>query len=248
MTSDVADAFKPGEWEFTPAVVADFDQHVRQSVPFYDTIQDTVATLSDWVAPDGAHLVDIGVSTGETLRRILEDHPARNYDLTVYDESPDMLAACREKLGSKSSAQTLTVHAGPAENGLHHHDADLTLCLFTLQFINPASRARLLADARARSRNSGVILIAEKVRPADPRWFEIGAELSWDFKTEQGIPAESIRAKARALRGAMRPGSEADLRSLLNNNGWHSATCLFRWHQWVIYGAFASSPEGGSPA
>lgn len=234
-TTDVADAFQPGEWEFTPEVVAQFDNHVRQSVPFYDVIQDQIATLSDWLAPADSTVVDLGCSTGETFRRLRERHPARHHHLVGYDESGDMLKAASQKVDG-----SLELHERDVLQGLCHHEASLTVCAFTLQFLDPMDREAVLVDARERTLHDGAILVAEKVRVRDERWAEIAAELSWDYKAEQGIPSESIRSKARALRGVLRPLTVEDNLRLLEGAGWRSATCLFRWNQWCLFGAFAS--------
>lgn len=231
---DVADAFKAGGWEFTPEVVREFDEHVRQSVPFYDAIQDIVAELSDWLAPAGSLVVDLGCATGESLRRIAERHPDRDLAFTGYDTSPHMLAAAAMKV------PTLATFENDIRNGLCHQDAALTLALFTLQFIPPEARQHVLRQALVASRQgTAAILVAEKVRVPDSRWFEIGAELSWDWKADHGIPSESIRSKARALRGVLRPLTEDDNLDLLEAAGWQQPTCLFRWHQWAVFGAFA---------
>ena len=235
-TADIADQFQPGQWEFTPAVVAEFDQHVRQSVPFYDVIQDAVAELSDWLAPDGSLIVDMGCSTGTTLAAILARHPDRQYDLIGYDTSQPMLDAAKAKIG----AHPFLGIADPIDAGrLAHTAADLTLALFTLQFLPAAARTATLLEARRSSSETGAILIAEKLRVPDSRWAEVATELSWDVKAVAGIPSESIRAKARALRGVLTPGSSDELTARLLQAGWHAPTCLFRWHQWALYGAFA---------
>lgn len=232
-TPDVADAFDAGGWEFTPAVVDDFDRHVRQSVPFYDVIQDAVADLSDWLAPSGSVLVDLGVSTGETFKRITTRHPDRRYQMVGYDTSQPMLTAARAKVpGIETFCQAF-------EEDLFHSSARLTLCLFTLQFLPPEARVGVLRSARVASQPDGAIIIAEKVREPDARWFEIGAELSWDRKADAGIDSHSIRSKARALRGVLRPATAADNLAMLEAAGWRSPTCLFRWHQWCLFGGFA---------
>lgn len=231
---DVADAFDAGAWEFTPEVVAEFDHHVRQSVPFYDIIQDAVAELSDWLAPTGSVVVDLGVSTGETFKRITTRHPDRDYNLVGYDTSQPMLTAAQVKVPG------VDTYCRPIEDGLVHADARLTLSLFTLQFLPPEARVHVLRNARVASQPDGAMLLAEKVREPDARWFEIGAELSWDRKADAGIDSGAIRSKARALRGVLRPATAADNLAVLADAGWHGATCLFRWHQWCLFGAFAS--------
>jgi tRNA (cmo5U34)-methyltransferase len=203
-------------------------------VPFYDVIQDTVAELSDWLAPDTSTLVDLGVSTGETFARITQRHPDRSLALIGYDTSEEMLTAAKVKVPGLCGYQR------SIEDGLTHHEAQLTLSLFTLQFLPPRHRVNVLRMAHNLTTPEGALLIAEKVREPDARWFEIGAELSWDKKAEAGIPSESIRSKARALRGVLQPNTLRGNLDMITEAGWQGATCLFKWHQWCLFGAFAS--------
>lgn len=230
---DVADAFPAGAWAFTPAVVDEFDTHVRQSVPFYDTIQDTVAALADWLAPEGSVVADLGVSTAETFARIRKRHPNRRHRFVGYDTSAAMLDAAEAKVPGMNRRQN------GIEKHLFHEDAALTISLFTLQFLSLEDRRRALRNARNAAAAGGAILVAEKVREQDARWFEIGAERSWDFKADAGIGDSSIRAKARSLRGVLQSITLEENLALLSDAGWSAPTCLFRWHQWALFGAFA---------
>lgn len=234
MTADIAESFTPGTWQFTPEVVNDFDNHVRQSVPHYDLIQGAVAELADWLVPVSGLVADLGVSTAETPRRIRDRHPGRGLRFVGYDTSPDMLQAAALKVPG------IVTHQGDLRDGLTHTNADLTVSLFTLQFLPPEDRAHVLRLARAASKPDGALLIAEKVRVPDSRWFEIGTELSWDYKAKAGIPSDAIRAKAAALRGVLRPTTADWTLRVIAEAGWVGGVCLFRWYQWCLFGAFAS--------
>lgn len=235
---DIADAFAPGQWAFTPEVVNDFDRHVRQSVPHYDLIQGAVAELCDWLAPTGALIADLGVSTGETARRIRERHPDRGIRFVGYDTSASMLEAAEAKVPG------IETHLAPVEDGLRHSAADLTVSLFTFQFLSPEARTDVARLALAASKPGAALILAEKVRTTDARWFEIGTELSWDYKATAGIPSDAIRAKAASLRGVLRPYTAEENIRMMTDAGWVGATCLFRWHQWCLFGAFA--PAGAA--
>jgi tRNA (cmo5U34)-methyltransferase len=239
VAGDIAERFDTGGWEFTPEVVGVFDDHVRQSVPHYDVIQDLVATASDWLLPAGGVYVDLGASTGTTAGIILDRHPDRDATAWLYDDQPDMLARAREKLAAYGG-RVETVEARIETGPLKHAGADLTTCLWTLQFLPLAARVDALRLAREASKPSGAILIAEKVRPVDARWAEIANDCSHDWKADHGIPDAAIRAKARALRGVLRPLPADTLVSLMSVAGWTNIDVIFRWHSWVLVGAFAT--------
>lgn len=120
-----------------------------------------------------------------------------------------------------------------------HADADLTVAMWLLQFLSPAARRPLLIAARGRSAPGGAILVATKTRMAEPRWQEIAEAALDDYKADHGVTPEQRVAKTRALRGTMRPDTDAAVIADLRSAGWHSPTLLWRWHVWSVIGAFA---------
>jgi tRNA (cmo5U34)-methyltransferase len=227
----------PGTWAFTPEVAAGFDGHVTASVPFYREIQDLVAEVADWLAPAGSVVADLGAATGTTAALVQSRHPGRDHRFHLYDESRAMLDAAVAKLGRGAA---VTVRCGPVQAvPFDHPPASLTLCLFTLHFLPPADRVAVLRKAASASRGDGAVLLAEKLRLPDSRWAEIGMCASHDYKERGGVGAADIRAKERSLRGVLVPWADEENRQALAEAGWRRPEVLFRWHQWVLYGAFA---------
>lgn len=237
--ADIAESFPEGGWEFTDEVAGVFTEHVRASVPFYDHIQKLVAELADWLAPDGALVADLGCATGTTAVAITRRHPGRDVSFDLYDSSAAMLKLAAASL---PIAETRTWEQDISAP-LMHSSADLTLALFTLQFLPMPARALVLANARAASGESGALIVAEKIRPEDSRWAEIAHDVSWDWKAVHSVSDEAILAKARALRGVLVPSTFSALETMITAGGWEPPEVLFRWHQWVVLGAFAS-PDG----
>src|SRR3954468_19231395 len=163
MKEDIAEKFSTGSWQFTAEVAEVFDDHVRASVPHYDLIQDLVAETTDWLLPAGSLVADLGAATGTTVERIFHRHPDRELRAILYDDQDGMLDKARQRLaayGDRVSYSATRVQNGPYE----HQLADLTMALFTLQFLPYRERVAALRLARTSSRETGAILVAEKVR------------------------------------------------------------------------------------
>ncbi|MEV0149703.1 MULTISPECIES: methyltransferase domain-containing protein [unclassified Nonomuraea] len=240
--TDIAERFGTGAWQFTPDVVDVFDDHVRASVPHYDVIQDLVAETADWLVPAGGLVADLGASTGASARRILQRHPNRGIRFVLYDEQPAMLDQAMIELKQIGGEHDVILSATRVQEGpLVHEDADLTLCLFTLQFLPRRERVKALRLARQRSAESGALIVAEKIRAIDSRWAEIGTDVAHDYKAARGISDAAIRAKARALRGVLRPYPQQATADAMVAAGWHAPEVLFRWHSWAVIGAFAAA-------
>lgn len=239
MRPDIAEDFAPGGWKFTPEVTDVFDEHVTASVPFYPMIQDIVAETTDWLLPNGGVYVDIGASTGTTAEYIAKRHPERSIRAYLYDEVPEMLEKAVAKLAPYTN---LKVERRPKNilATMDHIPSDLVTSLFTLQFIAPESRQKVLEELHLRSKPTGALIVAEKVRPSHALWAEIACDASHDFKAKQGLSDTAIRQKAKALRGVLRPSTEEELFASIEDAGWRSPDTLFRWHQWTVIGALAS--------
>lgn len=240
---DIAESFPTGGWQFTPEVTAVFPEHVRASVPFYDAIQDLVAEASDWLLPDGGLVVDLGASTGTTIHRIATRHPDRALRARLYDTERSMLSRAAELLAGLSNLTAEYDDSDIRQPATPHEDADLTLALFTLQFLPVPDRVTALQHARAGASPTGALIVAEKLRPPDSRWAEIACDASHDWKAAHGIADAAIRAKARALRGVLQPYPESTLVQAVTDAGWCCPEVLFRWHSWCVLGAFAT-PTG----
>lgn len=239
MTQDISESFNPGGWKFTAEVTDVFDVHVAASVPYYPLIQNIVTETTDWLLPDGGVYVDIGASTGTTAELIAQRHPDRHIRAYLYDEVPEMLDKASEKLAGYPN---LKVERRPRNvlATMDHIPSDLVTSLFTLQFIAPELRGKVLEELHRRSKPTGALIVAEKIRPVHPLWAEIANDASHDFKADHGLSDTAIRQKARSLRGVLRPSTEDQLVLDIQDAGWRNPEILFRWHQWVVVGAFAS--------
>jgi tRNA (cmo5U34)-methyltransferase len=239
--ADVAEQFQTGAWAFTQDVVDVFDHHVRQSVPFYDAMQDLVAQAADWLVPAGGLVADLGASTGTTVRRIMDRHPQREIRAALYDIEQPMLDKAMEIFATPPDSNRVQYFNHPIEQPLKHTDADLTVSLFTLQFMPLRDRVAAVRNARLCATETGALIIAEKVRPPDARWAEIANDVGHDWKADHGLSDQAIRAKALALRGVLTPYPESTLKQITETAGWKSPEVLFRWHSWVVMGAFATA-------
>jgi SAM-dependent methyltransferase len=82
---------RPGgnQFHFDPAT---YLETIRAEVPAYDELQDAVAEATAGIHTEW--VLELGVGTGETSKRVLELHAEA--DLVGIDESAEMLAAASE--------------------------------------------------------------------------------------------------------------------------------------------------------
>lgn len=106
---------------------------IRGDIVDFDAFQDRVAAATQGV--EAARILELGIGTGETARRVLELHPGA--ELVAVDESEAMIDVARGAVGGDLSVARLQdeLPAGPfdlvvAALSVHHLDADEKRDLF----------------------------------------------------------------------------------------------------------------------
>jgi len=221
------------DWTFTD-FGPEFDTHVAAHLPGYADVQRLVSLVAEFAVPPGGTVADLGCSTGRTAATLQAHLHDRAVDYHLYDEDPSMLAEAEQRV---PSAKT---HLLSLPGTLDHHDADLTVCLWLLQFVPPGQWVRILHDARVRSKPTGCVLVAAKTRHRRPRWEEVAVAALDEYKTDAGVTDPDRVAKTKALRGMLYQASPTWIARDLTAAGWHTPTLLWRWHVWSLIGAWAS--------
>lgn len=112
-------------------------------------------------------------------------------------------------LNSKDFVDSDTVKFNKADvtKGYNYTDASLIISLFTLQFIDPKDRIKVL-DSIAESLDTGYgFILAEKTYPDSAFAYKVLEGGSTDYKLER-TPAEEVIEKEKAIRDIMRPFEE----------------------------------------
>jgi len=222
----------PISWTFKDKQIAEnFDQHVRQSVPLYDEIQRMVSELSWYFVRDNDQVLDLGVSTGTTIKTIHLNLPRHQVEYVGIDESEEMLHIAKSNLSF-------------IPNKLFKHDLNeglpseinnisLAISLFTLQFIRVEKRIQLLRDIHRVLRPKGCLIIVEKIVGNDATTNEMFADLYHDMKRRNGLSAEDNVRKGTSLRGVMQPISLSENITNLSVAGFHDTDLIFKWYNFV---------------
>ena len=96
---------------------SDYDQKVRGTIPFYDTIHAEVTRLVKLIKPGVRCWVDTGCGTGRLVEQALRSFPAAHFILA--DPSEAMLEQTRARLTNHDSTRlTILPPIGTADLGL----------------------------------------------------------------------------------------------------------------------------------
>jgi tRNA (cmo5U34)-methyltransferase len=173
-------------------------------VPLYEEGHHVIAQISDWFVGANSTVYEIGVSTGELLRKVAQRHAGRpNARFIGMDVEPAMIAKARQHTADTPSITILEEDA----RLFQFEPADMIMSYYTLQFIPPRDRQAVFDKLYEALNWGGALVVFEKVRAPDARFQDMCVGLYNEFKISQGFDAEEIISKTRSLKGVLEPFS-----------------------------------------
>jgi tRNA (cmo5U34)-methyltransferase len=185
---------------------------VRDEIPGYEELQEHAAKAT--AALDAHEVLELGIGTGETTRRVLAHHSKAR--LTAIDSSPRMLERARETFPDAD------VRLGKLEDPLPDGPFDLVFSALAVHHLDGAGKRDLFGRVHAALRPGGSFVLADVVVPENEadqqveidwvmdlpdrlddqlRWLrEVGfdAEAFWTFKDLAVVRAERHGPEASA--------------------------------------------------
>ncbi len=145
------------QYHFTPER---YLESVQAEVPDYETLQELTAAAT---GEAGAHdILELGVGTGETARRLLERHPDAR--LVGVDESPPML----EQAGALLPA-SVDLRVARLQDTLPAGPFDAVVSALAVHHLTAAEKRELFARVASVLRPGGVYVLADVVVPERPQ-------------------------------------------------------------------------------
>lgn len=217
-----------GNWKFSGDTTRTFDAHVENSVPLYIEGHNLVCDISDFFIKPESIAYEIGCSTGTLTLKLAEHNKQKSGARFIgIDIEEDMIAVAEEKRRALPDLNVSFITADAVSMDLE--PADMIVCYYTVQFINPSVR-QLLIDKLYKALNwGGALLLFEKVRGADARFQDILTALYTDYKLRKGYSAEDIIAKSRSLKGVLEPFSTQGNVDLLRRAGFEDINTVQKY-------------------
>ena len=223
---------RPADFAFDATTVRVFDDMVSRSVPFYGEIQRMTAELAAEFAAPGSTLYDLGCSTGTTMAA-LESFVDPSVRFVGYDSSPEMVERARGKLAALPSRREREVRLADLHGPFAVEDASVTVLLFTLQFVRPLHRERVIRTIADGTRPSGALILAEKVIEGDTLFNRLFIDNYYDMKRRHGYSEMEIARKREALENVLIPYRVEENRDLLLSCGFTKFQEFFRWYNFA---------------
>ncbi len=219
------------QFEFDADVAAVFDDMLQRSVPFYkEALQLTSRFAALYTEAEG-RVYDLGCSTASQLLEIERrlDVPA---ELIGIDNADAMLEQAHRKIdafGSKVKAVKGDILA------FEYERSDVMISNYTLQFIRPLEREKLVEKICTALKPGGAFIFSEKVISTEKRLNKELIDCYYDFKKEQGYSAYEIAQKREALENVLVPYTAEENMTMCLRSGFRHCETLFRWANFATF-------------
>lgn len=220
------------KFEFDEAVAAVFDDMLSRSVPFYKTTQSLIIDYIILNAQDGNRLIDLGCSTAKFL---LELHAQQqsHLKLTGIDNSKPMLEQARKKALAFGAEDIELILSDIEQFGVDNFD--FIVSNYTLQFIRPIKRPRMVEKIYDGLNEGGKFIFSEKVVFEDKTLDKQIIEIYYNYKKEQGYSEFEIAKKREALENVLIPFTIKENTDMCKEAGFTRVETIFQWANFVTF-------------
>ncbi|MFJ8531418.1 methyltransferase domain-containing protein [Bacillus sp. NPDC094106] len=201
-------------WSFNEETTKIFDTHVRQSVPSYEMMQELICGIAQFFIEENGVVVDVGCSTGETIKRLKEVIP-KTFSAFGLDTSEPMIKKAKEKLSN--AEDVFFLNADISEVALPK--ADVIISCLTNPFVSMNKRKKHIESLIRLLKKGGALILVEKAYAKHSIHQDIFTQLHHDFKEEQGFSKTEIRDKDKSLRGIFRINNADENKLFLESKG-----------------------------
>lgn len=232
-----AAAAKAADFEFNEEVAEVFDDMLVRSIPMYLEQQDMIRDLASRFWSPGTTIYDLGCSTATTLCNIgrVTAKPCR---LVGFDNSRAMLDQAQLKIRKEGLENCVSVRFADFDaevEGIKLENASVVTMCWTLQFVRPLNRERVIQWIYDSLVPGGALIVTEKILASNPRMNRLFIELYYDFKKRNKYSPVEIRRKREALENILIPYRTSENIELFRKNGFEAVETFFQWYNFVGY-------------
>lgn len=193
------------DFQFDEAVAGVFPDMIQRSVPGYATVISMIGTLSATYARSHSRCYDLGCSVGAATLAMRRSVSAEECRIVAVDNAEAMVSRCRRNLAADDTVNTPVDLVCADIRDIAIDQASIVVLNYTLQFITPEERDTIVAHIHAGLQPGGVLVLAEKIRFADPDIDRTMTELHHAFKRANGYSELEISQKRTALENVLIP-------------------------------------------
>lgn len=216
---------KNAAWTFDQNVANKFDFHINKSIPMYKEFRWLGEKLSDYYIKNDSIVYDIGCSTGNFLKNLAKRHENKK-KLKFY--GIDIVKNMINYAKSNNSHEKIKYLN---KNILEYNflNSDLIMSFYTIQFIHPKFRQKLIDKVYKSLNWGGAFFFVEKVRSYDARTQDQMSSIYEEFKIDNNFSLEEITNKKLSLKGILEPFSSRANTQMLKRSGFKDISTVAKF-------------------
>ena len=219
------------QFEFDEEVASVFDDMLGRSVPFYKEMQRLSISFACNFLNDNDKVYDLGCSTASTLIE-LSKHCDKNLQLFGIDNSSAMI----NRASKKAKAFGVNIELINADlHDVSYEGAKLILSNYTLQFIRPLQREKLVKKIYDSLQPEGIFIFSEKVISSNSTLNKQSIDEYYEFKKNQGYSEFEISQKREALENVLIPYTEEENKKMILDAGFSHCETIFKWVNFATF-------------
>ncbi len=226
-------AARASDFEFSAQVAEVFDDMLLRSVPFYLEQQSMIKEIAKKLFIPGTNVYDLGCSTGTTLVNLGQEIELKASQMIGYDNSEPMLKKARETIKQHGLDNHIQILYQDLNKDVPLENASVVTMCWTLQFIRPLQRERLLKRICDGLVENGALLVTEKVLTNNTQMNRLFIELYYDFKRRNTYMEEEIVRKREALENVLIPYRTDENIEQFRRCGFSTVETFFQWYNFT---------------
>ncbi|MFV0561730.1 carboxy-S-adenosyl-L-methionine synthase CmoA [Malaciobacter mytili] len=219
------------QFEFDEDVASVFDDMLNRSVPYYKQTQELTIKFALNYLNKNDVVYDLGCSTASTLIE-LGKHSKYDLKLIGIDNSSAMLARASKKC--KAFGIDIELRNDDLLN-TSYENAKLIISNYTLQFIRPLQREKLIQKIYNSLDKDGIFIFSEKVISSNKTLNKQCIDIYYDFKKQQGYSEYEISQKREALENVLIPYTEEENKKMILDAGFSHYETIFKWVNFATF-------------
>jgi len=220
------------QFEFDEEVASVFDDMLNRSVPFYkENLFLQIDILSKFLKENDL-VIDLGSSTGTFL---IELAKRKKLNLIGIDNSDAMIKRAKNK-AKAFGVDVKFINADFLEYDFNN--ANAIIANYTIQFVRPLKREKLIQKIYNSLQNNGIFLMSEKLITENKKLNKTMIDIYYNYKKEKGYTEYEIAQKREALENVLIPYTMKENIEMLKNAGFKDIEVIFRWNNFATFIAF----------
>jgi len=226
------------QFEFDSEVAEVFDDMINRSVPFYKENLDLSINILKNYLNQNDNILDLGCSTGNFLIKLAQTKD--NLNLIGIDNSISMIQKAQNK--AKAFGKKIEFKEADFIN-YNFKQNKLITAFYTIQFIRPLKREKLIQKIYDSLNDNGIFLMSEKLIAEDKKLNKILIDEYYNYKKQNGYSEYEISKKREALENVLIPYTQEENIEMLKNAGFKHIEVIFRWCNFATFLAFKDSSK-----